>query len=141
MYRYESEAVPRQPPPARHGLFTKEERMADKTLGNPDNGSCAYPGELGSAVARAPSKRISKRMASNEPTDSKISSSFPSNENTRKKSQPKSSRHSEAGGASAVTAAVKPVVKPIVKSSKGGRICASSEPSRKQKALQKASGK
>ena len=126
-------------------MFTAAERIADRTLGNPDNGSCAYPGELGSAVARAPSKRIAKLKTSTEPTDSKIPCSTSPNKKARKKLQPKSFLPSEAGGANAVEPAVKPAVKPAVETAvKPGtenRMRASSAPSRKQLAIWAASRK
>ena len=129
MYLYSSAAVPRHPPPGRHGVFTKEERMADKTLGNPDKGSCAYPGELGSATPRS-SARLARINDNKSPTTSTLVDSAPLNKKAKKKMQSDSPPSSEGGGASAVSA----IAKPLIKRGTEHRMRASNAPSHKQKA-------
>ena len=107
-------------------MFTKEERIANKTLGNPDKGSCAYPGELGSATLRS-SARLAKINANKSPATSTLVDSAPLNKEAKMKMQSDSPLSSEGGSA---------VAKPLVKDTEH-RMRASNAHSHKQKAMRK----
>ena len=103
-------------------MFTKEERIANKTLGNPDKGSCAYPGELGSAIPR-----FSARLAKINANKSPLVDSTPLNKKAKKKMQSDSPPSSEGSA----------IAKTLFKRDTKHRMCASNAPSHKQKAMRK----